>query len=206
LPELSHSPDPGTCKGLQIRHMIISISGPHGTGKSTYAARLAKDLRIRHVSAGMLFRRIARENNLSLEELGKKALDDFSIDKLVDERTVKEAEKGDIVIDGQLAGWMMKDKADLRIYLTAPESVRLERIAKRDKVYIEDARVQTAQRESVQSERYLRHYGFHVEDRSIYHLILDTSLGSIDDTARVLLDAALMVKRARRKGPRPTKP
>jgi len=206
MPQLSNSFDPGTSASLRIRHMIITVSGPHGTGKSTYAARLAKDLRIRHVSAGILFRKIARENNLSLEELGRKALEDSSIDKLVDERTVKEAEKGDVVIDGQLAGWMMKDKADLRIYLTAPESVRLERIAKRDKVDIQDARVQTAQRESVQRERYLRHYGFHVEDRSVYHLILDTSLGSIDDTARVLLDAALMVKRAKRRTPRPTKP
>jgi CMP/dCMP kinase len=186
--------------------MIITVSGPHGTGKSTYAARLAKDLRIRHVSAGVLFRRIARENNVSLEDLGEKALEDFSIDKLVDERTVKEAEKGDVVIDGQLAGWIMKDKADLRIYLTAPETTRLERIAKRDKLNLDEARVQTEKRESVQRERYLRHYGFHVEDRSIYHLILDTSLGSIDDTAKVLQDAALMVKKAK-KGPlRATKP
>jgi len=199
MPELSYRGDPGIGTGLRLRSMIITVSGPHGTGKSTYAARLAKDLRIRHVSAGILFRRIAHENNLSLEDLGKKALADNSIDKLVDDRTLKEAEKGDVVIDGQLAGWMIKDKADLTIYLTAPEDVRLERIAKRDKLDIEDARVQTSQRESVQRERYLHHYGFHVEDRSIYHLILDTSLGSIDDTARVLLDAALMVKRAKRK-------
>jgi len=67
--------------------MIISVSGPHGTGKSTYAARLAKALRIRHVSAGALFRRIAKEKRISLEALGKKALEDSSIDKLVDERT-----------------------------------------------------------------------------------------------------------------------
>jgi CMP/dCMP kinase len=186
--------------------MIITVSGPHGTGKSTYAARLAKDLRIRHVSAGVLFRRIARENNVSLEDLGEKALEDFSIDKLVDERTAKEAEKGEVVIDGQLAGWIMKDKADLRIYLTAPETIRLERIAKRDKVNVEEARVQTEKRESVQRERYLRHYGFHVEDKSIYHLILDTSLGSIDDTAKVLQDAALMVKRAKKRPLRATKP
>jgi CMP/dCMP kinase len=186
--------------------MIITVSGPHGTGKSTYAARLAKDLRIRHVSAGVLFRRIARGNNVSLEELGEKALEDFSIDKIVDERTVKEAEKGDVVIDGQLAGWIIKDKADLRIYLTAPETIRLERIAKRDKLNLDEARVQTEKRESVQRKRYLRHYGFQIEDRSIYHLILDTSLGSIDDTAKVLLDAALLVKRAK-KGPlRATKP
>jgi CMP/dCMP kinase len=206
MPELPLNRDSGASPSLRHCHMIISVSGPHGTGKSTYAGRLAKDLRLRHVSAGVLFRKVARENNLSLEDLGEKALEDFSIDKLVDERTVKEAEKGDVVIDGQLAGWIMKDRADLRIYLTAPETVRLERIAKRDKVSIEEARGQTEKRESVQSKRYLRHYGFHVEDRSIYHLVLDTSLGSIDDTARVLLDAALMVKKAEIERQRATKP
>src|SRR6266571_7436107 len=186
--------------------MIIAVSGPHGTGKSTYAARLAKDLRIRHVSAGILFRKIAREKNHSLEEFGKRALEDSSIDNIVDKRTIREAEKGNVVIDGQLAGWVLKDKADLRIYLTAPEGVRLERIARRDKIDIQQAQVQTEKRESVQRERYFRHYGFRVEDRSIYHLILDTGLGSIEDTARVLIDAGRMVKRTKKHGRRATKP
>src|SRR5437016_5639927 len=66
--------------------MIITVSGPHGTGKSTYAAQLADALRIRHVSAGAVFRRIAKEKKISLEELGEKALDDPSVDRLVDER------------------------------------------------------------------------------------------------------------------------
>jgi cytidylate kinase len=186
--------------------MIITVSGPHGTGKSTYAARLAEALRIRHVSAGALFRRIAKEKKISLEELGEKALEEPSIDKLVDERTIAEAEKGKVVVDGQLAGWILKDRADLRIYLTAPEDVRLKRIAKRDKVTLQEARVQTEQRESVQRERYLRHYRFQVEDRSIYHLILDTSLGSIEDTERVLVSAAVMVKRAKKQKDKSTKP
>jgi CMP/dCMP kinase len=186
--------------------MIVTVSGPHGTGKSTYAARLAESLHLRHISAGALFRRIAKEKKLSLEELGEKALEDSSIDKLVDERTKAEAEKGNVVVDGQLAGWILKDRADLRIYLTAPENVRLERIAKRDKVSLQEAQVQTGQRESVQRERYSRHYGFYVEDRSIYHLVLDTSLGSIEDTARVLISAALMVRKARKHRTRSTKP
>jgi len=186
--------------------MIITVSGPHGTGKSTYAARLADALRIRHVSAGALFRRIAKEKRISLEDLGEKALEDSSIDKLVDERTRAEAEKGNVVVDGQLAGWVLKDRSDLRIYLTAPEDVRLERIAKRDKVTLEKARVQTERRESVQRERYSRHYGFQVEDRSIYHLVLDTSLGSIEDTAKVLVSAAVMVRRAKKAQRKSTKP
>lgn len=179
--------------------MIITVSGPHGTGKSTYAARIGTALKIRHISAGLLFRKIAKEKNLSLEELGKKALEDDSIDKLVDERTAREAEKGNAVIDGQLAGWVLREKSDLRIFLTAPESVRLDRIAKRDKVSLQEAEAQTRQRELIQVERYQRHYGFRVEDRSIYHLVLDTSIGSIEDTAKVLIAAAAMVKIAKRK-------
>lgn len=198
VPELSLRPGPSPRPRIQHLHMIITVSGPHGTGKSTYASRLAEVLRIRHVSAGALFRRIAKEKRISLEELGDQALEDSSLDKLVDERTIAEAERGNVVVDGQLAGWILKERADLRIYLMAPEVVRLERIAKRDKVSLQEARLQTEQREAVQRERYSRHYGFRVEDRSIYHLVLDTSLGSIEDTAKVLVSAATMVRRARR--------
>lgn len=180
--------------------MIITVSGPHGTGKSTYAARLATAFKIRHVSAGTLFRKIAKERNLSLEELGKNALENSSIDKLVDERTVSQARSGNVVVDGQLAGWMLKDTADLRIYLTAPDRIRLARIAKRDEIDVGEAEAQTRQRELAQTERYLKHYGIRVDDRSIYHLVLDTSLGSIDDTARVLVTAAQMVRKGKRKG------
>jgi CMP/dCMP kinase len=206
VPELPVKRGPCPSPLFQRLLMIITVSGPHGTGKSTYAARLAESLRLRHVSAGSLFRRIAKEKKLSLEKLGENALEDSSIDKLVDERTMTEAEKGSVVVDGQLAGWVLKDRADLRIYLMAPEDVRLERIAKRDKVTLEEARVQTEQRESVQRERYSRHYGFQVEDRSIYQLVLDTSLGSIEDTANVLISAAAMVRRAKKHTGKSTKP
>jgi len=178
--------------------MIITVSGPHGTGKSTYAARLARALKIRHVSAGGLFRKIAKERQLSLEELGDLALKDPSIDKLVDEKTVAEAEKGNVVLDGQLAGWILRDRAELRIYLTAPENIRLERIAKRDKLGLAEATTQTKAREAVQSERYKRHYGFNVDDRSIYQLVLDTSIGSIEDIAKILLATAIAIKNAKR--------
>ncbi len=174
--------------------MIITVSGPHGTGKSTYAAHLAKALGYRHVSAGLLFRRLAKEKGLSLEEFGELALKDPAIDRIVDEETMREAEKGNVVVDGQLAGWVLKEVADLRIYLTAPDIVRVERIAKRDHVGLEEARKQTRVREGVQSERYRNHYGLRVEDRSIYQLVIDTSLLTMEETAKILLTAARAVK------------
>ncbi|HEV2118575.1 MAG TPA: AAA family ATPase [Candidatus Bathyarchaeia archaeon] len=175
----------------------MTISGPHGSGKSTYAAKLAGSLVLRHVSAGSLFRKLADERKVSLEKFQEMAAADPSIDRLVDERTMAEAEKGNVVVDGQLAGWILKEISDLRILLTAPLVVRLERIAARDRVSLEESRRQTLHRERVQAERYRKHYGFSVDDWSVYHLILDTSFGSIEDTANVLLAAAHTAENAK---------
>jgi len=88
--------------------LIVTVSGPHGSGKSTYAAKLAGSLALRHVSAGMLFRKLAEERKVSLEKFQEMAAADPSIDRLVDERTMLEAESGDVVVDGQLAGWVFR--------------------------------------------------------------------------------------------------
>ena len=146
----------------------------------------------------MLFRKLAEERKLSLEKFQEMAAADPSIDRSVDERTMVEAERGDLVVDGQLAGWVLKEISDLRIFLTAPVVVRLERIAARDGISLEEARRQTLHREGVQAERYRKHYGFSVDDWSIYHLILDTSFGSIEDTAKILLAAAVTAKDAKK--------
>ena len=175
----------------------MTISGPHGSGKSTYAAKLAGSLSLRHVSAGLMFRKLADERKISLERFQELAAADPSFDRLVDERTMKEAEQGDVVVDGQLAGWVLKEISDLRVLLTAPLVVRLERIAARDHVSLEEARRQTLHREGVQAVRYRKHYGFSVDDWSIYQLVLDTSFGSIEDKAKILLAAALTAKNAR---------
>jgi CMP/dCMP kinase len=172
----------------------VTISGPHGSGKSTSATKLAESLSLRHISAGSLFRKLADERKVSLEKFQEMAAVDPSIDRLVDERTMTEAEKGNVVVDGQLAGWILKEVSDLRMLLTAPLVVRLERIAARDRVSLEEARRLTLHREGVQAERYRKHYGFSVDDWSIYHLILDTSFGSIEDTGRILLTAAITAR------------
>lgn len=194
MPQLPRLRDPPAGPRHWSREMIITVSGLHGTGKSTYAAHLAKALGYRHLSAGLLFRKLAKEKGLSLEEFGELALKDPGIDRIVDNETMKEAEKGNVVVDGQLAGWVLKEIADLRIYLTAPDNVRLERIAKRDQMGMEEARKQTRLRETVQSERYRKHYGLRVEDRSIYHLTIDTNLLTMEETAKILLTAAKAVE------------
>jgi cytidylate kinase len=170
---------------------VITISGPHGTGKSTYARALAKALGLRYVCAGELFRKLARENAMSLEAFSKYAADNATIDKLIDERTRAEAKKGNVVIDAQLGAWLLKGDADIRLLLVAADEVRFERIAGRDRVSFETARRETLGREQIQRDRYKKYYDIDVTDQTIYNLKIDTGLDSIDNTKAAILQGVL---------------
>ncbi|MEM3108192.1 MAG: AAA family ATPase [Candidatus Bathyarchaeia archaeon] len=165
---------------------MVAIGGPHGTGKTTYAKGLAQTFDLRHVSAGEAFRRLAEDEGLTLQELAYKAEMDPSIDRRIDEAVKREAELGSVVIDGQLAAWMAGDKADLKVYLTAPDKVRFERIARRDGLTLQEAERTTRIREEGEARRFRELYGIDVKDLSIYHLIVDTSLLSLEDTMKTL--------------------
>jgi cytidylate kinase len=179
--------------------LVITVSGPHGTGKSTYSKALAKALHLRYVSAGELFRDLARQQKLSLEALSARAAQDSTIDRMLDERTKAEAERGGVVIDAQLAASIAGDLADVKVLLTAPNGVRFTRIAERDHVRVEEARRETEYRESIQQERYKKYYGIDVNDLSIYDLKIDTSLQPIESTKKIIIDSVrdLLARRAK---------
>jgi len=186
----------------ETKGLVITVSGPHGTGKSTYAKALAEALRLRYVSAGELFRGLAREQKLSLQKLSARAAEDPSIDRMLDERTKSEAEKGGVVIDAQLAAWMAGELADAKVLLTAPNDVRFKRIAERDHIGVEEARKETEYRESIQKERYKKYYGIDVSDLSIYNIKVDTSLYPIEETKRIIIDSVrnFLAERAKAAG------
>jgi cytidylate kinase len=167
--------------------LVVTIGGPHGTGKSTYAKMVANELRLRYVSAGLLFRDLAREKRISLEKLSKQAAKAPEIDNLIDERSAAEAAKGNVVIEGQLAAWMAKDLAQVRIYLNAPDEVRITRIARRDHVGYEAARKQTMERERIQRDRYKRYYDIDIDDMSLYNIVIDTGNRSIESVGAELM-------------------
>lgn len=166
--------------------LVITISGLHGTGKSTYAKMLSNEFGIRHVSSGELFRKIAEEKGTSVERLTKMAEKDKKIDCLIDERTKKEAEKGSVVIDGLLAGWFAKPYADIKIYLKSPDEDRTRRIAKRDGISYQEAKMETLFREKAERKRFKKFYGINLDDTSIYDYVINTSLMTLESNLRCL--------------------
>jgi cytidylate kinase len=106
---------------------------------------------------------------------------------MIDERSAAEAAKGDAVIEGQLAAWMARDLAQIRVYLRAPDGERIARIANRDHLNYESARNQTLERERIQRDRYKRYYGIDIDDLSPYNIIIDTGNRSVESTSTELM-------------------
>lgn len=177
---------------------MITISGLHGAGKSTYAKQLAQEFGLEHISAGGLFREIAKEKGMTLVELTSLAGRDDSLDRMIDERTQRWAERGSVVLDALLAGWMTREHATIKIHMVAPEGVRITRIANRDNISLEEARRRTLMRERCEKLRFKRMYGIEVDDLSIYDLVLNTSLLPIESNVKLLKEIVREYLRTRR--------
>ena len=168
---------------------VVTVGGLHGTGKSSVADAIAKKFDLRRMSAGVVFRQLAEERNLTLEEFSRVAEGNEEIDRLIDDKLREEAEKGTAVIDGQLAAWMAGDNADLKILLTASTENRIRRISERDGTDFEYARRETITREGSEKARYLEYYGVDVSDHSIYDLIINTDKYDLEEVIAIVFTA-----------------
>jgi cytidylate kinase len=156
--------------------MLITISGPAGSGKSTIAAGLAERLGYDHVSGGDIFRKLAAERELTPLELNKLAEEDDTIDRDLDRRQRDlAATSDDLVLESRLAGWMAGDHADFRIWLDAPLDVRVARIADRENKPTDTARHETVERADSEALRYREYYDIDIDALHIYDLALNTA-------------------------------
>jgi cytidylate kinase len=171
--------------------MLVTVSGPAGSGKSTTAADLAAALEIEHVSGGDIFRTLASERGYSPVEFNERAEEDPQIDRDLDRRLRQMAlERDDLVLESRLAGWLAGEEADFRIWLDAPIEVRAARVADREGKLIEVAREETERREESEARRYRDYYAIDIEDRSIYDVVLNTARWG-PETVRTILTTAI---------------
>ena len=78
--------------------MIITIGGLAGTGTSTAAKKLSEYLDIPYISAGDVFRQLAKEHNMTVLEFNEFAEGNDEIDIALDKRQADIANKADDLI------------------------------------------------------------------------------------------------------------
>lgn len=165
--------------------MIITISGFHGTGKSTIAKLLANKLGILYYSTGQAFRDLAKESNMSLEEYTRFVEKHPDVDKELDNKVVEMAKKGSIIIDSQLSGYILKSIANFKIQLICSLEERVKRMATRDQTSFAEKLKETTIREKSELERFKKLYKIDLSDIestiAFFDLIIDTEHLSIEE-------------------------
>tara|TARA_Y100000310_G_C20625894_1_gene785849 strand:+ start:761 stop:1318 length:558 start_codon:yes stop_codon:yes gene_type:complete len=176
--------------------MIVTISGTAGSGKSTVGKLLAKKLEVKHYSIGDFMRQIAKERNLSLEDLGKIAEGDKSIDTTLDNKQIQLGKTADeFVIDARL-GYHFIPKSK-KIFLTADLKSRAERIWKDITIKntrkeergenLKDIIEELKRREESEKKRYQQYYQTNPYDKKNYDLVVDSSSISAEAVAEKII-------------------
>jgi len=172
--------------------MIITISGLHGTGKSTIAKLIAEKLKIHYYSTGQAFRDLAQEMKMTLEEFTEYVEKNPEIDKKLDEKIIEIARKGNVIIDSQLSGHILKSIADFKILLSCPLEIRVKRMAERDDTNYEKKLKETKMREESEFERFKRLYDIDLNDREEIKRLYDLIINTENLTVKEILDKILL--------------
>ena len=143
---------------------VIVISGKPGCGSSTTAKLLAQKLNLAHFSLGDYNKAHAKkakdETDKSLEmwKLPPKKLKKFHIQS--DKYVVEVAKKGNVVIDAKLGLRMIKGFYDFGVWLTAPQTTRARRYAKRGNIGFREGMKKVIEKDNFERSSWKKIYGF----------------------------------------------
>jgi cytidylate kinase len=176
--------------------IVICIGGVAGSGKSTLAKKIAEKYGLKYFSGGDALRALALEEGYKPLERGwweseegmrflMKRGKDHKFDEAVDKELLKVAQKGNVILDSWTMPWLLKN--GFKIWLEASPEKRAERIAKRDKIRLEEALNALKHKEEQTKTIYKKLYGFSLgEDFSPFHFILDTNNLKAEEVFQVL--------------------
>ncbi len=172
--------------------ILVLISGPHASGKSTIAAAVAERLGLRYVSAGEIFRRKAAEHGMDVVEFTKYVERHPEVDYEIDNTMLEEMRKGNAVVDSQLAYFFAKKISDPRtikisILIYASFEERVRRLMRREGISKDEAERQIRTRERSEKERFRRLYGVEIWSIDDFDAIVNTTNLSKEDAISVCL-------------------
>lgn len=163
----------------------ILVCGPPVSGKTTLAEKISKYYKIKHYNTGDLLKEFARKygfmpggkdwwetpKGLRFAEMRKK---DSSIDRAFDKFIISLTRKGNCVLSSWTMPWLYKGKA-VRLWVSASEKVRAERMVERDKIKFSDALEKIKERDKKNYEIYKKIYGIEFgKDLEPFDIILHT--------------------------------
>lgn len=168
---------------------VIRVSGYSGAGKTTLCKRLAPLLGYAYHYAGGIFRNMAAEKGLTIEEFYKKLQEDPELEKSIDMRLAALMKKEDnILVEGRIAPFQPTPFRAVNLLLTVDPLEGTKRQLLRKENFgksLAEMRALTTERLAVEKKRYRDLYG--IEDHlgeSHFDIVLDTTGISPDEVVK----------------------
>lgn len=178
--------------------MNITITGNLGSGKSS-VAKILKERGYEYSSTGNVFRQLAMEKGLSVEEFNKQVNEaarrgDHSVDRMIDDTTTRIGEERDkVVFDSRLA-WHFAPKSFKVFIITdideASRRVFHDSLRANSESYESQAACRKAlvNRQKLETVRYKEIYDIDYYDMSNYNLVIESTSASPNEIAQEILD------------------
>jgi len=179
----------------RLKKEIITVTGFSGSGVTSTVAMVAERLRFRHFSSGGLFRKIALEHGVSVEELNQIAEKHGGIDHEVDGLVQELGETGSkLIIDSRLGYYWIH--GSYKVYLTVDPRAAAERVLATSKKHarsgeevasIEEAMRSIEHRFQSQKKRYHELYGIDITNTKPFNAVIDTTSKSQDEVVNEIV-------------------
>lgn len=177
--------------------MNITITGNLGSGKSSIA-KILKTKGFEIVSTGNIFRQLAMDKGLSVEEFNRQVNEaakngDRSVDNMIDDMTSRLGkEKDNVVFDSRLAWHFAPDSFKVFVITDIDEaSRRVFNDSKRagSEAYdsLQSCKKALINRQKLETVRYKEIYGIDYYDMSNYNLVIESTAASPDELTQEIL-------------------
>lgn len=170
-----------------LRGSVIIINGLPGTGSTTVAKILARELNMEHLYAGGIFRAMAAEAGQVFEQYMTEIAQDPAREKAVDAKLVERARQGGVILESRVMAWILPpDIEAYRIWLTCNLTERARRINQRE--VTEDALARIEYREQIDVQRYSDLYDLDLSDLGVFDQVIDTTITPAAEVAAQVLE------------------
>jgi len=177
-------------KSRSIQNISVVISGNAAAGKTTLAQALAREFGFKLYNGGDILKEIARQQGYTIsgndwwdsnEAIGfmKERKKNSIFDRQVDEKLIKIAKKGNVIIASHTLPWLTSEP--ISFWLSASQRKRSERMSIRDKITIVEAIDIVKMRDRENKKIYKKIYGSEFgENLEVFDFMINTELLSLE--------------------------
>jgi predicted cytidylate kinase len=159
---------------------IIRVGGNLGSGKTTLCKKLAEHLGYQYSYTGGIFREMAKERGLTIEEFYSQLVADPVLEKSVDDRQIAlMMSKDNLVMEGRITAFLPCAFRPVNLFIKVDETTGASRQLNRPENHdrtIDEMIALSRKRVRDERDRYWNLYRIpnHLDERC-YHLVIDST-------------------------------